>query len=77
MKETDLIVLTHDIAEHSLKTGDVGTIIHCYDDKVGFEIEFVTAEGKTIVVLTLTTKDIRAFDNMEILHAREVTPLAA
>jgi len=40
MTETDLVVLIHDIAEHGLKIGDVGTIIHCYDDKVGFEIEF-------------------------------------
>lgn len=76
-KELELVVLTHDIEEHSLKTGDVGTIIHCYEDKVGFEVEFVTAQGKTVAVLTLTTKDIRAFDSTEILHTREVTPLAA
>jgi len=76
-KELELVVLTHDIEEHSLKTGDVGTIIHCYEDKVGFEVEFVTAQGKTVAVLTLTTKDIRAFDSAEILHTREVTPLAA
>lgn len=77
MKELDLVVLTHDIEEHGLKTGDVGTVVHCYDDKVGFEVEFVTAEGKTVAVLTLTKKDIRSFDNAEILHTREVTPLAA
>lgn len=77
MKELDLVVLTHDIEEHGLKTGDVGTVVHGYDDKLGFEVEFVTAEGKTVAVLTLTTKDIRPFDNAEILHTREVTPLAA
>ena len=77
MKELDLVVLIHDIEEHGLKTGDVGTVVHCYDDKAGFEVEFVTAEGKTVAVLTLTNKDIRPFDNAEILHTREVTPLAA
>ena len=77
MKELDLVVLTHDVQEHGLITGDVGTVVHCYDNKVGFEVEFVTAEGKTVAVLTLTKKDIRPFDNAEILHTREVTPMAA
>ena len=77
MKELDLVVLTHDIEEHKLKSGDVGTVVHCYDDKSGFEVEFVTAEGKTIAVLTLTTDNLRRFENTEILHARDMTPLAA
>lgn len=77
IEELDFVVLTHDIKEHGLKTGDVGTVVHCYDDKIGFEVEFVTAEGKTVAVLTLTTKDIRPFDNAEILHTRELTQLAA
>ena len=53
--------LTHDIDDHGLKSGDVGTVVHCYNDKTGFEVEFVTAEGKTIAVLTLTNKDIQPF----------------
>lgn len=76
MKELDLVVLTHDIDKHDLKSGDVGTIVHCYDGKIGFEVEFVTAEGKTIGVLTLSKADIRPFENAEILHARDVTPMA-
>lgn len=34
-KELDLVVLTHDDLEHNLKSGDVGTVVHCYDDKLG------------------------------------------
>lgn len=77
VKELELVVLTHDVEDYNLKTGDVGTVIHCYDDNEGLEVEFVTAEGKTVALLTLTIKDIRAFDSAEILHSREVRPLAA
>lgn len=77
IKELDLVVLTHDFEEYSLKSGDVGTVVHTYEDKKGFEVEFVTAEGKTIAVLTLTTKDIRPFDDAEILHVRDTESMIA
>lgn len=72
IKELDLVVLKHDIEDHSLKSGDVGTVVHCYEDDEGIEVEFVTAEGKTVGVLTLTTADVRPFENAEILHVRNV-----
>ncbi len=77
IKELDLVVLTHDLDRYGLKSGDVGTVVHCYNDKVGYEVEFITAEGRTVAVLTLTKKDIRPFEHAEILHARDLTPLAA
>jgi len=72
-REFDLVALTHDIEEYGLKSEDVGTIVHSYVDKNGFEVEFVTAEGKTIAVLTLAVKDIRSFDKAEILHVRNIS----
>ncbi len=77
IKELDLVVLTHDFDEHALKAGDVGTVVHSYADKAGYEVEFVTGEGKTIAVLTLTLADIRPFEAAEILHTREITSQAA
>ncbi|HPG41255.1 MAG TPA: DUF4926 domain-containing protein [bacterium] len=71
MKEFDLIALKHDIQDYGLKSGDVGTVVHCYDDKDGFEVEFITAGGKTIAVLTLSTRDIKPFEKAEILHIRD------
>lgn len=76
IRELDLVVLTRDLENHGLEAGDVGTVVHCYADKAGFEVEFVAAEGKTIGVLTLTTADIRPFQNAEILHSRDVTSIA-
>lgn len=72
IKELDTVVLTHDIKEHSLTDGDIGAVVHCYGDNNAFEVEFVTAEGRTIAVLTLTADDIRLMKDREILHVREI-----
>ena len=68
IRELDTVVLTHDLEEHSLKQGDVGTVVRCYSDGEGFEVEFVTAEGKTIGLLTLKPDDIRPMKSGEMLH---------
>ncbi len=73
IRELDTVVLTRDIEEHDLKQGDVGAVVHCYSDGAVFEVEFVTAEGKTIALLTLTPTDIRPMNSREILHVRELT----
>ena len=39
--EHDIVVLSNDIPEHGLTKGDVGTVVHCYDEQKGFEVEFV------------------------------------
>ena len=38
IKELDLVVLKRDIEDHSLKSGDVGTVVHCYEDDEGIEV---------------------------------------
>lgn len=77
IKELDTIVLTHDIGEYGLKEGDIGAVVHSYTDGTAFEVEFVTAEGRTIAVLTLNLDDIRLMSNREILHVREIAHHAA
>lgn len=74
--ELDLVVLTHDIAERGLQRGDVGTVVHRYADGQAFEVEFVTAEGATVAVLTLGPGDLRAVGGREILHMRDLVPAA-
>ena len=68
IKELDTVVLTHEIKERGLTDGDIGAVVHCYSDSNAYEVEFVTAEGKTIAVLTLTTNDIRPMNGREISH---------
>jgi hypothetical protein len=77
IRELDTIVLTRDIDEYSLKQGDIGAVVHCYGDGAAFEVEFVTAEGKTIALLTLDQADIRPIGGREVLHVRELAQVAA
>lgn len=72
IRELDTVVLTHDIKEYHLAEGDIGAIVHCYSDGNIYEVEFVTAEGKTIAVLSLSSDDIRLMRDREILHVREM-----
>jgi hypothetical protein len=77
IRELETVVLTHDIEEHGLKQGDIGAVVHCYSNGAAFEVEFVTADGKTVALLTLTLADIRPLSRREILHVRELTPASA
>lgn len=77
IKELDTVVLKHDILKYGLVEGDIGVVVHCYTDGDAYEVEFVTAEGRTIAVLTLTLNDIRLMSSKEILHVREIAKQAA
>ena len=72
IRELETVVLTRDVPEHGLVRGDVGAVVHCYADGEAFEVEFVTAEGNTVAVLTLAAPDVRRMGSGEILHVREV-----
>jgi len=77
IRELDTFVLTHDIDEYSLKQGDIGAVVHRYSDSAAFEVEFVTAEDRTIALLTLTQADIQPMGVREVLHVRELAQVAA
>lgn len=70
IRELDTVVLSRDMKEHGLTRGDVGAVVHAYTDAKAYEVEFVTGEGKTVAVLTLTESDIRPMQRQEILHVR-------
>ena len=72
IRELETVVLRRDVPGHNLRRGDIGAVVHCYADPTAFEVEFVTAEGRTIAVLALTAEDIRPIRNSEILHVREL-----
>jgi len=72
IREHDTVVLTRDLVEHQLRAGDVGAVIHVYQDGKAYEVEFVTGSGQTLAVETLEPSDIRPFGDGEILHIRRV-----
>ena len=77
IRELETVALTHDISEHSLKEGDIGAVVHCYEHDDTYEIEFVSAEGKTVALLTLSSSDIREVHGQEVLHVRALVQMAS
>ena len=75
-KDLDVVVLRRDIPGEGLENGDLGTIVTCYKGG-GYELEFITAEGDTIAVVTLTSDDIRPVARREIFHIRELNRITA
>lgn len=69
-RELETIVLTRDIKEHGLKEGDMGAVVNVYDDGNAAEVEFVTAKGRTIALVTLKASDIRSTKSDDVLHVR-------
>ena len=71
LKELESVVLTTDLPEHGLSTGDVGTIVLVHGSE-GYEVEFVTLEGETLAVVSLRPDQLRAVEPREIAHARAI-----
>jgi len=65
----DTVVLDRDLPEHGLKRGDLGAIVEVYDGEA-LEVEFVTASGRTGALLTLSTADIRAVSDEDLVAVR-------
>lgn len=70
IRELDRVVLTQRLSELGLEAGDVGTVVLVHEGGRGYEVEFVTLEGETYAVATLTSHDVRPIDRNEIAHAR-------
>jgi hypothetical protein len=75
--ELDTIVLVRDLEAYGLTQGDVGAVVHSYQDGTTFEVEFVNGAGATIAVLTLSRCDIRPMQAQEILHVRAIAEVAS
>jgi len=68
-EEHDLVVLTADVPEHRLRAGDLGTVVHRYDEDM-CEVEFTTAAGSTVAVVALPTSLLRAAAAADIAAVR-------
>ncbi|HEY3854598.1 MAG TPA: DUF4926 domain-containing protein [Verrucomicrobiae bacterium] len=76
IKELDSVVLTTDLTEHGLSTGDIGTVVLLHEGGKGCTVEFMTLSGRTIAVVTLLASQIRQIAKDEIAHARPVAVTA-
>lgn len=70
IQELERVVLTTDISEYGLKKGDVGTVVLVHQSNRGYEVEFVTLDGETVAVVSLSRNQLRSIGRREIAQAR-------
>ena len=71
----DTIVLDRDIPDHGLRRGDLGAIVEVHEPDA-FEVEFVTASGRTAGLVTLNARDIRPVAADDLVSVRPCRRLA-
>lgn len=69
IRELDTVVLTRDVPEAGLRTGDLGAVVQVYGPDA-FEVEFVTAAGRTQALHVLHRDDIRPVADDDLLAVR-------
>ena len=72
IEEHDIVVLTRDLPDERLVSGDTGTVVLVHGAGKAFEVEFTTLAGDTIAVVTVDAEDLRPIGAREIAHARAV-----
>ncbi len=73
IEEHASVVLTESLPSAGLEAGDVGVVVHVHRNGEAFEVEFMTLNGTTLSVETLTTRQIRAAGDRDIPHVRKRT----
>lgn len=70
LRELDLTALRQDLPAYGLIAGDVGTVVFVHADGAAYEVELMTADGRTLAVETLLADQVEAVAGDHILHAR-------
>ena len=69
INEHDRVVLIIPRADDGLLAGDVGTVVHVYDDGKAYEVEFVALDGHTTAVVTIEVGQVRAVTPRDMTHS--------
>ncbi len=70
----ETVVLARDLPEHGLKRGDLGAVVEVHPGGEAAEVEFLTADGRTQAVLTLSVRDVRRVGPKDLLAVRPLKP---
>ncbi|GET35749.1 DUF4926 domain-containing protein [Microseira wollei] len=70
IQELDRVILTTNLAEYSLESGDIGTVVLVHQGGQGYEVEFMTLDGETVAIVSLYSDQVRPISTREIAHAR-------
>ena len=70
IQEHDRVVLTTDLPDEGLRSGDVGTVVHIHAEGRVYEVEFVALDGTTAAVATVPAEQVRPVTAQDLTHAR-------
>jgi hypothetical protein len=73
INEHDCVILTQDLPQEGLVSGDIGTIVHIHRNGAGYEVEFMTLAGETLAVTTLLPTQLRPIARRDVAHVRELS----
>lgn len=71
IKEHDQVLLTQDLPEYGLLSGDLGVVVIIHGEHEGYELEIFSADGQTIDVVTAEAHQVRAVNRRDVLYVRE------
>jgi hypothetical protein len=71
IRELDRVVLKTDLREHGIERGDIGTVVLKHGSR-GYEVEFMTLDGRTVAVVSVAARQVRRITRGEIAHARRI-----
>jgi Domain of unknown function (DUF4926) len=71
LREHDLAALREDLPAFGLIAGDIGTVVFVHAGGAAYEVEFMTADGRTLAVETLLAQQVEPVSGETILHARK------
>jgi hypothetical protein len=60
------------VDSRALRPLGTASVVLMHDEGQGYEVEFMTLDGKTIAVATLRGEQVRAVQHDEIAHARSI-----
>jgi hypothetical protein len=69
LRTLDVVVLNEDLPKHSLKRGDLGTVVDVYSPEA-VQIEFVTASGRTQALVTVPASAVREVGDDDLVSVR-------
>jgi len=74
--ELDSVVLDVDIPERGLPQRSLGAVVHVYTSDA-FEVEFVTASGRTAALVTLKASQLRKATDDDLICVSRIPGLAS
>ena len=71
IQEYDRIILTENLEKYNLLVGDIGIVVDIKQGGKAFAVEFMTADGETVAVVTLPADQVRAAEKNDMPHSRQ------